>query len=555
MAQQQQSETELAGWLALFFPTVLTMIVRIGMGITDTAFVGHLAHDEAFPSATSVDFLSATSLALTWQGITSIICFNGGPPALSTLAGQAYGAGNLPLMGTWLHLSLIYSLVAALPVGVAWWYTGDVLRLALPRQACSDTCVQLAEAFSQRSLIWLYPTTAYFSFNTFLTCQKIVKPQMIISVAAAALNILLNYAFIYTLGWGYLGSPIATAATRWIYAFSLLVYIGANRERFEAMSVLSPDFAQVCSAARLKTFFAQAVPNQITAMLEQWQLQLISFFAGRLGEVDVATHNGLLNVYFFFSSFMFGMTNATSTRMAIHIGAGNITKAKHVLRIGLAAGLLIGTGVACGFALLRDWVGHIYSDSPTVWEATAPLCLLLAALYFLTAFLYTSFATIDAQGRPAVVAVAFVIGAWGVSVPLAYVLGFVYPKQHGCSEDGGYQWCEAFSKCVRSWETSCPDDDVVGSGSGAGEWRPAAGLGLFGLWLAMAAGYAVVGLIGGTAVITSDWPAIVVAAAKRVQKPEEETSSAQSNSAVVLGSVNAVNSPSGDKGLSTPLLS
>ena len=274
MAQQQQSETELAGWLALFFPTVLTMIVRIGMGITDTAFVGHLAHDEAFPSATSVDFLSATSLALTWQGITSIICFNGGPPALSTLAGQAYGAGNLPLMGTWLHLSLIYSLVAALPVGVAWWYTGDVLRLALPRQACSDTCVQLAEAFSQRSLIWLYPTTAYFSFNTFLTCQKIVKPQMIISVAAAALNILLNYAFIYTLGWGYLGSPIATAATRWIYAFSLLVYIGANRERFEAMSVLSPDFAQVCSAARLKTFFAQAVPNQITAMLEQWQLQV-----------------------------------------------------------------------------------------------------------------------------------------------------------------------------------------------------------------------------------------------------------------------------------------
>ena len=36
--------------------------------------------------------------------------------------------------------------------------------------------------------------------------------------------------------------------------------------------------------------------------------------------MDVATHNGLLNVYFFFSSFMFGMTNATSTRMAIHIG-------------------------------------------------------------------------------------------------------------------------------------------------------------------------------------------------------------------------------------------
>jgi Na+-driven multidrug efflux pump len=186
--------------------------------------------------------------------------------------------------------------------------------------------------------------------------------------------------------------------------------------------------------------------------------------------VDVATHNGLLNVYFFFSSFMFGMTNATSTRMAIHIGmhlkicfgisnsvvktlkplgvlclrlprqatdscnawerspnvvnelnagAGSIPQAKHVLRIGLAAGLLIGVGVGAGFALLRNQIGKIYSDSPEVWAATAPLCVLLAGLYLLTAFLYVSFATIDAQGRPIVLAVAFVVGAWGVSVPLA----------------------------------------------------------------------------------------------------------------------------------------
>ena len=212
----EPSSSELAGWLTLFWPTVLTMLVRIGMGITDTAFVGHLQHDASFPSAKSMDFLSATSLALTWQGITSIICFNGGPPALSTLAGQAFGAGNLPLMGTWLHLSLLYSLVAAVPVAVSWWFTADVLRVALSRHACSETCLTLAEAFSQRSLVWLFPTTAYFSLNTFLTCQKIVRPQMMISIAAAALNAVLNYVCIYTLGMGYLGSPIATATTRWL---------------------------------------------------------------------------------------------------------------------------------------------------------------------------------------------------------------------------------------------------------------------------------------------------------------------------------------------------
>ena len=27
---------------------------------------------------------------------------------------------------------------------------------------------------------------------------------------------------------------------------------------------------------------------------------------------------------------------------------------------------------------------------------------------------------------------------------------------HGCSLDGGYQWCESTSQCQRAWETPCP---------------------------------------------------------------------------------------------------
>eukprot|EP01050_Picozoa_sp_SAG11_P005359 SAG11_NODE_373_length_10031_cov_37.400020_8_plen_100_part_00 len=42
-------EGELSGWLQLFWPTVVTMLVRIGMGLTDQAFVGHLTNDDRFP--------------------------------------------------------------------------------------------------------------------------------------------------------------------------------------------------------------------------------------------------------------------------------------------------------------------------------------------------------------------------------------------------------------------------------------------------------------------------------------------------------------------------
>ena len=28
---------------------------------------------------------------------------------------------------------------------------------------------------------------------------------------------------------------------------------------------------------------------------------------------------------------------------------------------------------------------------------------------------------------------------------------------HNCILDGGYQWCDSLDKCIRTWETECPE--------------------------------------------------------------------------------------------------
>lgn len=88
--------------------------------------------------------------------------------------------------------------------------------------------------------------------------------------------------------------------------------------------------------------------------------------------------------------------------------------------------------------------------------------------------------------------------------------------------DGGYEWCETLASCVRPWEVPrglCPgfqqENPDNNSASGSGSSGDEAGLGLIGLWFGMAAGYAVVALIGGIAVLRSDWEQIVAAAAER----------------------------------------
>jgi hypothetical protein len=35
--------------------------------------------------------------------------------------------------------------------------------------------------------------------------------------------------------------------------------------------------------------------------------------------------------------------------------------------------------------------------------------------------------------------------------------GEIDPTGHSCGTDGGYEWCDGLQKCVREWETPCPE--------------------------------------------------------------------------------------------------
>ena len=52
-----------------------------------------------------------------------------------------------------------------------------------------------------------------------------------------------------------------------------------------------------------------------------------------------------------------------------------------------------------------------------------------------------------------------VLRVFGLSAILGYVDSQMMGSQrdsHGCSLDGGYQWCETTQKCQRSWSEPCP---------------------------------------------------------------------------------------------------
>ena len=310
---------------------------------------------------------------------------------------------------------------------------------------------------------------------SYYQAQQVVMPALVVNFAFVFVNIVLNYVFVLGVGglggWGFIGSPIATASCRWLLLAVYWSYMFLWQRRTECWY----GWTRRClDRQRVRIMLvAQFLPLTLGFALEEFQLELISYFAIRIGEVELAVQNSTMTVFMVLSSVMFGLVAAATVRVGHWLGAGRPKAARKTALICLRCSLVIGAVTGLSFLLLRNYLGHVFSNDREFQLLTADVCLIVAPCYILLSVFYTSMAVLDAQARPMVVALSFVVGAWGVSVPLSYLFAFVL------------------------------------------------GQGLLGLWYAMCIGYSVVTLVSGMAALLSDWKRSSVEAMLRSEKKKE----------------------------------
>lgn len=59
----------------------------------------------------------------------------------------------------------------------------------------------------------------------FLQTQGVVKPSMYVAFIANVWCAFSNWLFMYALGWGFLGAPLARASCQWVMVFCILTYM------------------------------------------------------------------------------------------------------------------------------------------------------------------------------------------------------------------------------------------------------------------------------------------------------------------------------------------
>ena len=490
-------------------------------GLTDVSVLGHLDHDLQHPNASSTDFLAASSLASSCIFAMNVFIFAGFANAISVLCSQAYGADNPTRAVRFFYAGLVLSLCASVPIGIGQYFIADIVDILLPGNASTQRHT-LIQTFSRLFVFRLPIWTVGCCVVQFLRSANVVKVPLLVSVCGMIFNIGANVVFVYGVdvlgcklgGWGFSGSPLATVATEHVKTIALLLYLflgsgsqyhekshavlreiircrGKTHQYSNELEESAPEEDGASGAEAQRSgetnqqwiswtrvhivYLKQAIPLAMGGVFEEWQIQVIGFFAGGLGGVSLAANNGLMNVFVTLSALNYGIMSATTVRVGYFLGEGSPRKARAVSALALLISLCAGTLISGTLVIFRDDLGKIFSSDENVRDLTSRLCWLVGPTYVFLCVFFVCVALLQGQGRPLALAISFAVGAWLVSVPAAWYFAF-----------GGPDW------------------------------------GLWGVWLGLVFGYGVITAMCLYFTCTSDWDKIAAEASRRGGKLQGE---------------------------------
>lgn len=250
------------------------------------------------------------------------------------------------------------------------------------------------------------------------------KLPMIASISAILVNVVFNYFLIFgKFGFprlGVAGAAIATSLSRYVETAIIIsvatikrklypFLIGALRSLYIPVSLVKKIIIK--GSPLLFNEFLWA--SSVAILLQCYSVRGLSVVAA----VNISnTINNLFNVVFI------AMGNAVAIIVGQHLGANEIEKAKttvwQLLALTVAACIVMGGIMAC----LAPFIPHIYKTEDNVRELATNFLLIVAAFMPLFAFVHNCYFTLRSGGRTGVTFLFDSVFAWGIVVPVAFVL-------------------------------------------------------------------------------------------------------------------------------------
>ncbi len=339
---------------ALAVPALGALIAEPLFLVVDTALVGHLGPDPLAGLAI------AAAVLQTAVGLMVFLAYATTPlVARRRGAGDLRGAVQAGIDGLWLALAL-----GAVLGGVLWVTSAPLVQLFSSDARVADQ----ATAYLAISCVGLPAMLVVFAATGLLRGLQDTRTPLVVAGVGFTANALLNWWFIYGLGWGIAGSAWGTVLAQWGMV-AVYVLVVARHARAHGVSAW-PQRAGLGRAGRSGGWLFVRTLGLRAALL------LTVAAAASQGAVTTA---GYQIVFTLFSTAAFALDALAIAAQALvgdALGARDAARARAVLRRtvfwGVACGALLGALLALGSPML----GHIFTSDPAIL-AVLPAALLV----------------------------------------------------------------------------------------------------------------------------------------------------------------------------------
>jgi MATE family multidrug resistance protein len=392
----------------LAYPVILTQLSATVMGIVDSAMVGRLGATE----------LAAVGFAGVWSW--TIFClFFGTASGIQTFVAQADGAGRRRECGGWAWQGLYVIAPTTLLSAAAVWIAAPTLLGWLgPSQELQEAALR----YLRPRLLGITGIGIAFVWISFFRGVGNTRTPLYAAVTANLVNAVLDYGLIFgKLGlpaWDVAGAGAATAIGEWVYAAFLAVAISrsALAERF-ATQFAGPDPVDI------RRFVRTGLPIGGQWMIDMASFAVFTTLVARMGDVQMAASQAF--VMLLSMSFMqaIGISVAGSTLVGRYIGAEDLPAATQSFRSSLKFAGILGGAIGALFLSRPELLMRVFTADPEVIALGVPLVRLGALFQFLDAFGIVASGSLRGAGDTRWPFLAQSVLAWGLFVPLAYLLG------------------------------------------------------------------------------------------------------------------------------------
>ena len=401
--------TEVRALLGLAFPIIISQVATTAMGFVDAVMAGRVGPRD----------LAAVALGNSiW--IPVFLLMSGILLATTPKVAQRFGANSHQEIGPIVRQALWLALITGLCAAFILLAAEPLLHLMNVAPDLIEPCMGYLHGIaSGMPAAGLYCVLRNFSDGLGRT-----RPSMVLGLCALALNIPINYVFIY----GHLGVPAmggvgcgwATAIVMWFMALGMVAWTwrGAIYQSSRVYSHFEwPQWAII------KRLLSVGLPIGIAVFAESSIFAVIALLIGSLGATVVAGHQIALN----FSSLVFmipySLGMAITVRVGQALGRQQPREARFVAGVGMGTALVWACMSASLILLLRQQIATVYTADPMVIEV-ATMLLMFAALYqFSDVIQVTAAGALRGYQDTRVTMILTLFAYWGIGLPVGYALG------------------------------------------------------------------------------------------------------------------------------------